>query len=107
MTIQWIMIGMNIVVVISAAVAALAMSNTQRINKEINVWAKHAVVRLEAVGKLNEVFMLIDQGKLFSAMDAIGLTPDLVDDMTIEQAQGAFAVRVADLVKVAKGENNG
>jgi hypothetical protein len=107
MTIEWVLIGLNVVVVISATVAAIAMLKTQRINKQINVWAKQALVRLEAIGKLNEVSMLIDEGKLFAAIDAIGLTPDVVDDMTMEQVQGAFAVRVADLVKVAKGENNG
>jgi hypothetical protein len=104
MAIEWVFVALNVTVAISATVAAFAILKTQRINKQINTWAKEALVRWEALGKLYEVSRLIDEGKMFAAIDAIGLTAEVVDDMTMDQVQGAFAVRVADLVKVAEGK---
>jgi hypothetical protein len=106
MAIEWVLVALNVIVVICASVAVFAISKSWRINKQINLWARRSLARLEAIGKLHEASMLVDQGKLFAAMDTIGLTSQVVDDMTMEQVQGAFAVRVADLVKVAKGETN-
>jgi biopolymer transport protein ExbB/TolQ len=89
--------------VIAWSVALFAFVKVHRANRESYEIAKKIVERMEAAITLQQVGRLLKEGKMFKAMDEVGMTSDWVDDMTLEEARQVFAVRVADLQKKAKG----
>ena len=61
------------------------------------------IVRLRALGKLNAAWDLAERGQFFDAFDALGLSNDDVDDLTLEQAKEVFIAKAADLWTIVKG----
>jgi hypothetical protein len=92
---------------IAGFVSFVSILEAHRANREAYEVAKKIWERMEAAATLIEVQALLKQGKMFKAMDRLGMIDDLVDDMTLEEAQQVFAVRVADLQKKAKGVIDG
>ena len=91
----------------AGVVAFVAILKAHRANREAYEAAKKIWERMEAAATLMQVQALVKDGKMFKAMDAIGMSAEWVDDMTLEEARDVFAVRVADLIKKAKGVTNG
>jgi hypothetical protein len=98
------LVAINIVVVVSMTVAAVSMLKAHQANKQVNILARQLRNRLEAVSILLKVQEELKKGKTFSAMDAVGMTSNVVDDMTLEQASKVFADRIEALLNVATGQ---
>lgn len=61
-----------------------------------------AMTRFEALCLLQEISELINQGRIFAAMEKIGMDAmPFGDEITIDELGEVFQVRVADLAKYA------
>ena len=59
----------------------------------------------EAQERLWQAQVAIEQGKIIEGMQAVGMTFDWLEDMTMTEAVEVFQVRVHDLQELIKGEN--
>ncbi len=100
---EMVFVLLNCLVVFCGIIAIISIQKSRKEMLKINQWATRALERLEAVSKLNKAYILADEGKYFEAFDAVGLTEEMIEDLTLEEARQVFAVRVADLWKTAKG----
>ena len=101
-----IVIALNVIAAVCFVVVGVASWKENQANLEVNRLVNKVLDQLEAAATLLIVDDCLKKGKTFAAFDAIGMTPELIDDLTLDEARDVFTVRLADLYRVAQGKES-